>query len=95
MILALRGTGNNAVKDIAEGWNRIVLHHAGCGIVGCWKHAPERLAAHLRVGTAELDPMAITAPHEAVRLDVAALKADPSLRPASWRAASSTTPPMP
>jgi carbonic anhydrase len=75
----LQTVSNAAGKAIGEGWSLIVLHHTDCGIIPCYKHAPELLARHLNVTEVELDKMAITDPYEAVRLDVAALKSIPSL----------------
>lgn len=68
-----------AGKEIGEGWNLIVLHHTDCGIIPCYKHAPQLLAKHLNVTVEALDDMAIADPYEAVRLDVASLKANPNL----------------
>jgi carbonic anhydrase len=61
------------------GWNLIILHHTDCGIIGCYKHAPDLLASHLGVSRAELDAMSITNPKEAVAMDVAAYQAHPDL----------------
>lgn len=68
-----------AGKQIGEGWNLVVLHHTDCGIIPCYKHAPELLAKNLDVTVAELDNMEIADPYAAVKLDVAALKANPKL----------------
>jgi carbonic anhydrase len=75
----LQTVSNAAGKAIGEGWNLIVLHHTDCGIIPCYKHAPGLLAQHLNVTKDELDKMAITDPYQAVRLDVAALKANENL----------------
>ncbi|BBD97017.1 carbonic anhydrase [Sphingobium amiense] len=75
----LRTVAGVAGKPIGDGWNLIVLHHTDCGIIPAHKHAPELLAKHLNVTTQELEQMAIDDPYEAVRLDVAALKANPNL----------------
>jgi carbonic anhydrase len=75
----LQTVAGAAGKAIGEGWNLIVLHHTDCGIIPCYKHAPELLAKHLNVTPAQLDEMAITDPYAAVRLDVAALKEDTNL----------------
>jgi carbonic anhydrase len=40
-------------------------------------HSPELLSKYFGVAQAELDAMAITDPHKAVAVDVAALKANP------------------
>ena len=42
-------------------------------------HSPELLSKYFGVAPAELDAMAITDPHKAVAIDVAALKANPLL----------------
>ncbi|KAA0069986.1 carbonic anhydrase [Tardiphaga sp. P9-11] len=78
-LMILQTVANGAGKPIGEGWNLIVLHHTDCGIIPCYKHAPELLAKHLDVTNAQLDKMAVTDPYEAVQLDVAALKANPVL----------------
>lgn len=65
-----------AGKELGEGWNLIVLHHTECGIVPCYKHAPDLLAKHLDVTRAELDEMEVADPYAAVKLDVEALKAN-------------------
>jgi carbonic anhydrase len=64
--------------EIGPGWNLIVLHHTDCGI-NCLVHSPELLSKYFGVAPAELDAMAITDPHKAVAVDVAALKANPLL----------------
>ena len=55
--------------------NLVLLHHTDCGIIGCYRHAPDLLARYLGVETAALDDLAITEPRKAVAQDVAALKA--------------------
>jgi carbonic anhydrase len=61
------------------GWNLVILHHTDCGIIGCYKHAPDFLAIHLGVTRSQLDSMAITDPRQAVAMDVAAYKAYPDI----------------
>jgi carbonic anhydrase len=56
----------------------IVLHHTDCGITRLTR-APELLAGYLGVAPAHLDGLAISDPHAAVAVDVAALKANPLL----------------
>jgi carbonic anhydrase len=34
-------------QEMGPGWNLIILHHTDCGIIGCYKHAPDLLAMHL------------------------------------------------
>ena len=64
--------------EIGPGWNLIVLHHTDCGI-NCLVHSPELLSKYFGVAPEELEAMAITDPHKAVAVDVAALKANPLL----------------
>lgn len=59
--------------------NLVLLQHTDCGIIGCHKHAPALLAKHLGVESDALDELAITEPHEAVAIDVAALRANKNL----------------
>ncbi|WP_346831696.1 carbonic anhydrase [Pseudomonas abietaniphila] len=66
-------------KDIGPGWNLIVLHHTDCGIGPCRHLVPDLLAKNLGVETKDLDSLAIADPYEAVAIDVAKLKANPSL----------------
>lgn len=68
----------NGGDENGLGTNLIVLHHTDCGI-NCLAHAPDLLAKHFGVAPTELDPLAITDPHKAVAVDVAALKANPML----------------
>lgn len=75
----LRTLAEAAGKQIGLGWNLVVLHHNDCGIVGCYRHAPDLLSRHLDVTRDALDGMAIAEPEQAVALDVAALKANPAL----------------
>jgi carbonic anhydrase len=83
-LLILRTLAQAAGQDLGAGWNLVVLHHTDCGIIGCYRHAPALLARHLGVTPTELDAMAVTDPHAAVRLDVAALRRNPDL-PAAMR----------
>jgi carbonic anhydrase len=66
-------------NDIGPGWNLIVLHHTDCGIGPCRHLVPDLLAKNLGVETKDLDSLAIADPYEAVAIDVAKLKANPSL----------------
>lgn len=68
-----------AGQDMGPGWNLIILHHTDCGIKGCYKFAPELLATHLGVSRTELDSMAITDPHKAVAMDIAAYRANTAI----------------
>lgn len=64
-------------KPIGPGWKLIVLQHTDCGILGCYRHAPELLAPYLGVERGALDSLHVTDPRAAVTFDVAALRADP------------------
>ena len=75
----LRTVAKAAGKEIGHGWNLIVLHHTDCGIIGCSHHAPDLLAKYMGVTVDGLDGLAISDPHEAVAIDIAALKANPQL----------------
>ncbi|MBB5059643.1 carbonic anhydrase [Granulicella aggregans] len=68
-----------AGQDMGPGWNLIILHHTDCGIKGCYKFAPDLLASHLGVSREELDLMAITDPHKAVAMDIAAYRANTAI----------------
>ena len=65
-----------AGQEMGPGWNLVILHHTECGIIGCYKRAPELLAKHLGVDRAQLDSMAITDPYKAVAMDIAAYRAN-------------------
>jgi carbonic anhydrase len=65
-----------AGQEMGAGWNLVILHHTQCGIVGCYKQAPDLLAIHLGVDKAELDSMAIADPYAAVAMDIAAYRAN-------------------
>jgi carbonic anhydrase len=60
------------------GLNLVVLHHTDCGITRLAR-VPDRLAAYLGVAPEDLDAQAVTDPYAAVAVDVATLKANPSL----------------
>jgi carbonic anhydrase len=75
----LRVVSKAAGAEIGAGWNLILLQHTDCGILGCYKHAPEMLAKHMGVAPDGLDALAITDPYKGVAVDVAALKANPRL----------------
>src|SRR5271170_7150908 len=66
-------------QEMGPGWNLVILHHTDCGIIGCYKFAPDLLATHLGVVRSELDSMAITGPRKAVAMDVAAYQANNEL----------------
>jgi len=68
-----------AGQQMGPGWNLVILHHTDCGIIGCYKHAPDLLATHLGVTRSQLESMAITDPRQAVAMDVAAYKANPDI----------------
>jgi carbonic anhydrase len=78
-MVLLQTVAKAAGNELGMGWNLILLHHNDCGIIGCYRHAPDLLSRHLGVTRAELEDMAITDPDRAVALDIAALKADPQM----------------
>lgn len=59
--------------------NLVLLHHTDCGIVGCWRHAPDLLATHLGVAPDALDEGTITDPSRSVAQDIALLRANDQL----------------
>jgi carbonic anhydrase len=75
----LQTVAKAAGNELGSGWNLILLHHNDCGIVGCYRHAPDLLSRHLGVTRAELDDMAIDDPDRSVAMDIAALKANPQM----------------
>ncbi|HEY4065805.1 MAG TPA: carbonic anhydrase [Burkholderiaceae bacterium] len=75
----LRTVAKAAGNELGLGWNLILLHHNDCGIIGCYRHAPDLLSRHLGVTRAELEDMAISNPDRAVAVDIAALKANPQM----------------
>lgn len=75
----LRAVSKAAGQEVGAGWNLIVLHHTDCGIVGCYKHAPDLLARHMGVAREQLEALTINDPYQAVAVDVAALRANPHL----------------
>ncbi|WP_255551349.1 carbonic anhydrase [Granulicella sp. dw_53] len=78
-LILLPAVAKAAGQEMGLGWNLVILHHTDCGIIGCYKLAPDLLAAHLGVTRSELDSMAITDPRKAVAMDIAAYKANPAL----------------
>ncbi len=72
MIPRLEGTA------LPGGLNLVVLHHTDCGITRLAR-VPERLAAYFGIAPEDLDAMAVTDPYASVKVDVAALKANPAL----------------
>ena len=75
-LVLLPAVARAAGQTMGPGWNLVVLHHTDCGIIGCYKHAPDQLARHLGVTRPHLDCMEIADPYKAVALDVAAWKAN-------------------
>ena len=78
-LILLPTVARAAGQEMGVGWNLIILHHTDCGIIGCYKYAPDLLASHLGVTRPELDAMSITNPREAVAMDVATYQANPAL----------------
>lgn len=64
--------------DMGAGWDLIVLHHTQCGITRLAGEG-DMLAAYFGVAAEELPAKAVTDPRAAVAVDVAALKAAPTL----------------
>lgn len=60
----------------------IVLQHTDCGITRLTGD-PDKLARYFQIQQGELKAKAVTEPHAAVAIDVAALRAIPAL-PAAW-----------
>lgn len=75
----LRTVSHVGGQDLGPGWNLILLQHTKCGIVGCYRHAPALLSKYMGVQDAQLPALAIEDPHKAVEIDVAALRANPSV----------------
>ncbi|MFK3796331.1 MULTISPECIES: carbonic anhydrase [unclassified Pseudomonas] len=75
----LRTVSQVGGNEVGEGWNLIVLHHTQCGISGCYHHAPHMLAKHMGVEEHALAALEIDDPYKSVKVDVAALKANPKL----------------
>jgi carbonic anhydrase len=63
---------------LGPGWNLIVLHHTDCGITRLGS-APDKLGKYFGVAPADLGALAINDPFASVKVDVAALKANPQL----------------
>jgi len=62
----------------AGGMNIVVMQHTNCGITRM-AQAPDHLAPYFGVAPDELDAKAVMDPYAAVKVDIAALKADPTL----------------
>jgi carbonic anhydrase len=63
---------------LGPGWNLVVLQHTDCGITRL-VDAPDQLAAFFEIADDELEAKAVGDARAAVAVDVAALKADPTL----------------
>jgi carbonic anhydrase len=74
----LRKVTQAAGGDLGPGWELIVLHHTDCGITRL-EGSPDLLVAFFDVDTERLGAKAVNDPRAAVAVDVAVLKADPSL----------------
>ena len=61
-----------------SGLNLVVFQHTDCGITRLAR-VPDRLAPYLGVAPEELEAEAVSDPYAAVAVDVAVLKANPSL----------------
>ena len=64
--------------DMGAGWDLVVIHHTQCGITRLVDE-PAMLAAYFGVDEHDVPAKSVTDPHEAVAVDVAALKASPVL----------------
>jgi carbonic anhydrase len=64
------------------GFHLIVLHHTDCGITRL-EGKPDMLAGYFGIGKGELEAKAVTDPRTSVAVDVAALRAIPTL-PRGW-----------
>ncbi len=58
--------------------NLVVLQHTNCGITRM-AQAPDRLAPYFGIAPDELEAKAVMDPYASVKVDIAALKADPAL----------------
>jgi carbonic anhydrase len=77
-MMSLLGTVSKAAgNEVGAGWNLILLHHTNCGIIGCHHHAHDALAKHMGVQPDALDQLEITDPYKSVKVDIAALRANP------------------
>jgi carbonic anhydrase len=65
-----------------DGFHLIVLHHTDCGMTHL-EEKPDMLAGYFGIGKGELEAKAVTDPRTSVAVDVAALRAIPSL-PRGW-----------
>jgi carbonic anhydrase len=77
-LVMLRKVTQAGGGDMGAGWDLIVLQHTQCGITRLGGE-PAMLAGYFGVDPQDLGAKAIADPHEAVTVDVAALKASPSL----------------
>jgi len=75
----LRAVGKAATGNAEPELNLIVLHHTDCGIKHCYHHAPDLLARHMGVASADLDELAINDPYKSVAVDIEALRANPNI----------------
>ena len=65
-----------------DGFHLLVLHHTDCGITRL-EEKPDLLAGYFGIGKGELEAKAVTDPRTSVAVDVAALRANPTL-PGGW-----------
>ena len=75
----LQTVSRAAGEEVGPGWHLIVLHHTRCGIIGCLHHAPAMLSRYMGVTDDALEALAIADPYQSVLVDIAALKAHPSV----------------
>jgi carbonic anhydrase len=77
-LVMLRKVTQAGGGDMGAGWDLIVLHHTQCGITRLGAE-PELMAAYFGITPKELPAKAVNDPRLAVAVDVATLKAAPSL----------------
>ena len=83
--LGLLGRIGEVAKEIPGGggeFHIVVLQHTDCGITRL-AGDPDKLSHYFQIQQGELKAKAVTDPHAAVAVDVAALRAIPAL-PAKW-----------
>jgi carbonic anhydrase len=74
----LRAVAQAEGGTTVAGWNLIVLHHTDCGITRLADNS-DILAPMFGIEPADLSTKAIGDPHQAIAVDVAAIKANPFL----------------
>lgn len=75
----LRTVSKAGGNEIGEGWTLFLLQHTDCGIRGCLRHTPNKLAQYMGVAEDGLADLAIADPYRGVEIDIAALRANPEI----------------